>query len=153
MADRRRWNPWRALRDQHAEIEFGRVPLPRSVEGLYAWGDGRPVIVVDSNLGRRQREAALAHELVHHERGGTCSGNRLNPVGWRSVEAAEERTVDQIVAERMLDGGEVLAFCSMRAELGEPTTPADVAEEFDVAEWVAAGRLEGLRKGSHGQWD
>jgi Zn-dependent peptidase ImmA (M78 family) len=140
---RRRWSPWKALRESE-ELEFERVPMPRSIEALYAHGDGRPVILVNNCLGRRMREAALAHELIHHERGGTCSGNPLNPPGWRAVELREEREVDRIVAERMLDAGEVLAFCSMRDEMGEHTTPADVAEAFDVAEWVAERRLEGL---------
>jgi len=140
----RRWLPWKALRDHHPDVEFGRHDLPGDVEGVYAWGDGRPVILLSKRLGRRAREAALAHELVHHERGGTCSGNPLNPVGWRTVEIQEERKIDQLVAERMLDGGEVLAFASRRTEMGESTTVADVAEEFDVAEWVAAERIKGL---------
>lgn len=60
----------------------------------------------------------------------------------------EERTVDRIVAERMLPGAEVLAFCSNRAEIGEPITMVDLAEEFDVAEWIAEIALRGVTEGA-----
>ena len=128
---------------RRSEILFGRHDLPEGTEAISAGGDGRPVLVVTRSLGRRLREAALAHELVHHER-GPCSCTAT----WDYVCNKEERKVDRIVADRMLPGGEVLAFAQRRAELGEPTTVTDLAEEFDVAEWVAEIALRGATEGA-----
>lgn len=137
------WNPWKALRER-PHIGFLRAALPEGVEGLWANRGQRSAILLDSELGRRERSAVLAHELVHDERGGGCGCSPMGAEGWKYVCNREERTVDRIVAERMLDGGEVLAFCSQRAELGESTTAEDVAEHFDVATWVALERLRRL---------
>lgn len=137
------WNPWKALRER-PHIGFRRVRLPQGVDGLWANRGQRSAILLDSELGRRERSAALAHELVHDERGGGCGCSPIGAEGWRYVCNREEKAVDRIVAERLLDGGEVLAFCSRRADMGEATTASDVAEEFDVATWVAEARLRGL---------
>ena len=134
------WNPWRELRER-AHITLGRTKLPEKLGGgLYCGGD-EPVILLDTELGRRMRSSVLAHELIHDERGACgCSPN------WDYVCLKEERAVNKIVSERILPDAEVLAFVERRTELGEPTTVADLAEAFDTAEWVAAIAAERLRK-------
>jgi hypothetical protein len=136
------WDPWEELR-RRPHLFFKLAHLD-GMEAAYVPRGRRAAVIVHTELGRRARAAALGHELVHDERGGGCGCSPLGAEGWQYVCSREERAVDRIVAERMLDGGEVLAFAQRRAEFGEPTTVVDVAEEFDVAEWVAALRLQSL---------
>jgi hypothetical protein len=94
--------------------------LPDGVRGMWR-GD---TVVLDDRLGRRQRNATLAHELVHEER----------RVGWPDATPAtmerEEAIVRRITAERLVPVEE-LAELAARAELN-PVEVWEVAEHFDV---------------------
>lgn len=128
------WNPWRSLRardhilfalSQHAKIGGGAI---------YARRGDLAAIVIDPDLGRVDRNAALAHELVHDERGGI-------PIGapdW--IVRKEERSVDLEVAVRLVPVDDLLRFCLARATVG-PVSVADVAGEFEVPEPVARRAL------------
>jgi len=101
-------------------------------------------IVIDSRLSQRDRAAALAHELVHDERGVPPSSNDV-PAAWLPVIAREEGTVERIVAERLIPAVTLRAYVDSMAELGEAVTALEVAEEFDLPLVLAQRALVMLR--------
>jgi hypothetical protein len=140
------WNPWRELR-RRPHIAFTLADLPAGVEALYARRRGRAAIAVSRALPRRERAAALAHELVHDELAdeiGPAPGATAPPA-WDAVVAREEARIDREVARRCVDLDALAAFVDRRVDLDEAVDAADVAECFDVAEWVARAALEQLR--------
>lgn len=62
------YHPWRELR-RRADIDLVFAPLPPP---LHAATDGR-VIWMHDKLLQVERRCALVHELVHIERGDTCT--------------------------------------------------------------------------------
>lgn len=139
-----RWNPWRALRAR-AHIRFALDHLPDGVGGaVYGKRGDVAAIVIDRRLSQRDRAAALAHELVHDERG--CPPGRDEvPVGWWPVIVREEGFVERIVADRLVPADALRAFVDSMAEIGEPVTAAEVSEEFDIPLALAQRALETLR--------
>jgi hypothetical protein len=129
------WNPWAAAAQlPRLEIWFGDVP-----DGA-TWhrAGGRDHITIDAHADRRSRNALLAHELVHLERG----------VGYPSASARtmerEEAIVRRETARRLVPPEELAAFVARRSEV-DPITAALVAEEFDVPEGVADDALRALQ--------
>jgi hypothetical protein len=128
------------LRD-HPEITFDRAPLPEGLDAVVArWPDGDAVIVLSTELGRRQRNAALMHELVHLERGGGADTAGM-PDGWRPVVARDEHQVDDEVARRLVPVDELRRFIRGRLDSDMPVSVIDVAGEFDVIDEVARRAL------------
>lgn len=139
------WRPWRALRER-PEIEFELCDLPDGVRAIHATDGDHEAILVSRGLSPAERLAALAHELVHAERGG--SGHTLGaPATWGAAVALEEQRVDRIVAGRLVPHERLIDFVSRRLTAHERVTAADVAEEFGVPVGVAeqAMRLVGER--------
>lgn len=128
-----------------------RDDLPESTGGaVYIRQGHSAVIVLDTSLNRVERNAALAHELVHHERGGGSHDSDM-PRGWRAVAAREEMWVDREVARRLVPLDTLAELCDRTADLGEGVDPWMVAEEFDVTEAVARQALEELMRHERGQ--
>ncbi len=126
-----RWTPWRALRSR-PDVDFDRIGLPSGADAVSvaAVVDGG-VVLLDHSLSRVERRCALAHEIVHLERGGgSCDPCRVR----------EEAIVDRIVAERLVPLCEPLVFCD-HLEVVEAWM---VAEEFDVTDDVARRALATL---------
>lgn len=140
--EKRRWNPWRELRDRE-HIRFRLARLPEDLDGVYWPRGGRAAVIIGDHLPRRERAAALAHELVHDERGGGCTANGMPP-DWAPVVAREEARVERLVAERLVPTEELEDYIAVRLILGEPVEPHDVAEHFDVAESVVLTALRHL---------
>lgn len=138
-----RWNPWRELRAR-THIVFARRRLPDGLLGVHGRRGDRVAIVVDVDLDPVERNAVLAHELVHDERGGGIDAPYMPP-GWDAVVAREEHLVEREVARRLVPLDELRAFVERRRELGEPVTVGDVVEEFDVPVWVAVRACDGRR--------
>lgn len=113
------WNPWRELR-LRPNVTFIRKPLPPGAgEAVCAlWPDGDAVVVVDTKLLRRQRNEALAHELVHLERGAGSS-------------TQEEGRVHREVARRLIPLDVLRLWVDRRVASDLTVTPFDVAEDFD----------------------
>lgn len=128
MAENHRWNPWRALRERHwLTLEWCEL---RHCSGRLVDDGQRRRVQLDHRLGRRQRNAVLAHELVHDERGllyeeGTPAG----------LVEKEEFHVRRITAERLVPPGALARYIA-RLD-GEGVTAAMVADEFDVPHDVA----------------
>jgi hypothetical protein len=113
---------------------------------MYARAAARAAIVIDPGLGRRQRKAALAHELVHDEWGGGCEHRGMLPT-WHPVVSRDENRVHDEVARRLVPIAELEAFCQHRADVDGGVEPAAVAEEFDVP-WEVAARAMRFLKGT-----
>lgn len=125
-----RWNPWRALREREA-IRFARLDLPAGVDGAHAIRGEQRAIVVDRSLHRIERNAVLAHELIHDER-GHC-GPDASPL----EVLKEERRVDGEVARRLVPFDELAEFVAARLALDEAVSVGDIAEHFEVPRSVA----------------
>lgn len=141
----KRWNPWAALRGR-PELELGLVELPAVVGGaIYAPQDSWAVILIDASLSRRERKAALGHELVHHERGGGCPTNEEMPPAWDVILRRDELQVEAEVARRLVPLDELQSFVERMAlsELGGASA-SDIAEYFDVPEDVAISAVRQL---------
>lgn len=138
MSRSRAWNPWRALRAR-THLRLVHAPLPPSVRGVLVDGDPRTIVLAD-RLSRVERNATLAHELVHDERG------LLFPPGAPpALCAKEERWVSQETARRLVPLEELDELVARLEELGEPVGAAVVIEEFDVPVDVAHLALRLLR--------
>jgi hypothetical protein len=130
------WNPWAALRDRAAtRLVWQRVDGGGMVE---VSPDGDEVIVLDPRLGRRDRRAVLAHELVHLER-------RVLPHGTlRCVSVREEHQVRAETVRRLVPPHLLAEFVARTADT-EPVTAELTADEFDVPTAIALAALVSLR--------
>jgi hypothetical protein len=137
-----RWNPWRDLRARE-HIVFRRARLDGRAVGLYIEDGTRTEIVLDDRLLRRERLCVLAHELVHDERGGAVSYVG-QPDAWQAVARREELRIDREVARRLVPRAQLARWVGARLDADLPVTAEDVAEEFDVARWVALEALKML---------
>jgi hypothetical protein len=143
VADKQ-WNPWRELRSRtHIVFRLNDIADVAGGAVYYRRGD-RAAIVISPSLPRPDRAAALAHELVHDERGG--ADHEGMPPCWGPVVKRDEARVDREVARRLIDLEELAEYVEGRASIGEPVFARDVAEWFDVAEWVAQRALELLQQ-------
>jgi len=136
-----RWNPQAELDEPDSPTVLVRV-LPEGAGRAVYWRRGaRAFVVLDPSLEGCERAAALGHELIHHERGGLCDDVGM-PAAWGAVVAREERAVNREVARRMVPVDELEEFVVGMADLGLSAGPGEVAEQFDVAQWVAEVALE-----------
>lgn len=136
-----RWNPWRALRQRdHVTLRWAR--LPAGTRGLWVSDGTTATITIDARLGRVERNATLAHELVHDERGVMLTADAP-----RGVRAKEESIVADITAERLVPAVELEGFVAARVGCGEGVTAAMVAEEFEVPVRVAVRAIALLPRG------
>lgn len=139
-------NPWAELR-RRPHLVFGRAPLPADVDAVY-WPRGdQAAVILDIELGRVERKAALAHELVHDERGGGVCLEGM-PEMYATIARREELRVGRIAARHLVPVDELRAFIAARVspEL-EGVTLLEIAEEFDVTEAVARRAVELLARG------
>lgn len=119
------WNPWRALRDRaHLVLEWGLLDTP----GMIVRESARTVIWLDARLRQRDRNATLAHELIHDERGLLYT----SATPQRLIDK-EEAIVRREVARRLVP----TSVLDELAASGEQVTLRDIAERLDVPEEVA----------------
>lgn len=135
-----RWHPWRELAER-AHIVFAVRPLPAATGGaVHVRRGDRTAIVIDPVLSQVERRCALAHELVHDERGGGCDGEHM-PESWTAVVSREEQRVDDIAVERLIPPAELLRLC-VELETSCVHVDADqIAEHFHVTTTVAQRAL------------
>lgn len=130
------WDPWEALRSRpHVELRYAPEAALTGGAMLVTTRD-RAIVVLDPALGRRARRCALAHELIHEERGGGCDGYGL-PVAWDDVVARDEAAVNREVAARLVPSPALRRLAHQRADVGDPLAAWEVADAFDVDDAVA----------------
>lgn len=142
----KRWNPWAALRDQ-PELELALVDLPAIAGGAFyaPQPEGWAAILIDRRRSRRDRRALLAHELVHHERGGGCPTSDM-PSHWTVVARREEARVNIEVARRLVPLDELRAFLDRMSDSElAGATARDIADQFDVTEEIALLAVQQLQ--------
>lgn len=114
-------HPWRELRSQeHLTLHFVSLPAP-----YLAVTDGDTIWLHDRLL-QVERRCALAHELVHVERGTDC------------VDDMEETRVRRITAQRLIDTGDLINALKWGHDMGE------VADELWVTPEVLHDRIKAL---------
>ena len=138
-----RWSPWRVLKHM-PNVTMALAVLPNETGGAVLAKKGPAVVIVlDRRLTQAERKAALAHELLHLERGSTS--NCRNIRGALSVEVVrEENRIHRKVALRLVPLEELGRMVDRVADLGHGVTSADVAEEFEVPQVVASQALREL---------
>jgi hypothetical protein len=126
------WAVWDELAARpHLLLEFGEIDgADALIDDL---GEGWRRITLDSRLDRRARRAALAHELVHDERGILFDAG--SPAG---LVAVEERAVQAEVVRRLVPPADL---ADRLARSDHPVTWRDVADWFDVPRCVAEAAL------------
>lgn len=104
-----RWHPWRDARArEHLTITFDG---PVHARGRHGRGGQ---IELHPRMTQAERRSALAHELVHDERG-------IHPIE-PTLQAREERTVEALAARRLIaldDLVEVLRWTRHAEEVAE----------------------------------
>lgn len=126
-----RWDPWRALQARpHVRLDFA-VEAGLLGGAMLVLGPDLTVVVLDPALDRRARRVALAHELVHEERGGGCDAAAL-PAALDPVVARDEAEVVREVARRLVPAAALARLVAHREELHDPVAPWEVADAFDV---------------------
>lgn len=140
------WNAWRALRER-PHIKLALIELPEATGGaVYGRRGERAAIIIDPRLNRQRRHTALAHELVHDERGGGCARNGM-PDPWDAIAARDERAVDLEVARRLVPPADLEEFIQGMADIDLGVGPGEVSEQFDVCLDVAETALIALKEG------
>ena len=114
-------HPWRSLREREdITLHWADLPAP-----LHAVTDGTTVWMHDRLL-QTERRCAIAHELVHIERGTRC------------VDDAEEHRVRNITARQLIDAADLVRAVQWA------NTVEEAAEELWVTPAVLIDRLTGL---------
>jgi hypothetical protein len=143
--------PWHELRARD-DVVCGFVDLGPAEGDAFVrrLDDGRFLIGLGSHLTRRERRAALAHELEHLRRGGGAAyfGQRET---WRPVVRRDENAVDREVALRLVPQPELATLARVMDDMGEILTPELVCEHFDVPPDVAFRALTLLAQSSYGE--
>lgn len=122
------WNPWAELR-RREDIVFRLTSVAALAGGAayYRRGD-RVAIIIDPALHRVDRNAALAHELVHDE---------LGP---------KESVVAKEVARRLVPLDQLARFVDAHLDIAEGVHVDDVADHFEVPAPVARRAMELLKE-------
>lgn len=124
-------NPWKTLKAT-PEVMLRMERLDDSLGGGCYVPDpvtGLGLIKLDRRLTQRERNAVLAHELWHHERGGGCNDPAADRV--------ECRRIWRLVAEDQVPDDELRVLWVEAERSGRTIGPAEVAERFGTTEEVA----------------
>lgn len=136
------WRVWGELRRRtHIDLVWARLTGHRGrIEQL---ADGRRRILLDDRMGRVDRRAVLAHELVHDERGLLFTDD--TPIG---IVRKEEAIVRAETARRLVPLAELDEYVRRRVLDDDCVHWSDVAELFDVPRDVAEEALVQLMRRS-----
>ena len=130
------WDVWAELRRRpHVTLEW--ADLGGDGGRIDRHAGGWTIITLDYRLMQRERRAALAHELVHEERGILFDAD--TPV---ALIDKEESAVRREVAWRLCPPVELARRIRHTVDNGQPVTAQNVCEWFDVPVDVA---LEAMR--------
>lgn len=105
---------------------------------IYARRGNRAMIILSTKLRRTERDAALAHELVHDDIG------IVSPPAPDAIMERIEAIVDRRTADWLLPPDRLADWVRLRVEV-EPITAELVAQEWDVTVEIADRALSRLR--------
>ncbi len=142
------WDVWEDIEARDGLV-FGTAPLPEVTGGGLFWPSDPAVIVIDDRLEEPERREVLAHELVHHERGGARHAGQSGE--WHVVVAREEGVVNDEVARRLVPRVPLIELIRGRLALGEGTSSVEVAEAFGVSSRLARRALTLLYQETEGR--
>ncbi len=136
------WKVWDELaRRTHIELIWGLlVGRQAQIEDV---GDGRREITLDVRLRRADRRAALAHELVHDERGVFFTD--ATPI---EIVRKEEAYVEAEAVRRLVPLDELDGIVRSTVLDGGVVTVEDVCAWFDVPADVARAAMLQLKQRS-----
>jgi hypothetical protein len=137
------WHVWADLAKRpHIVLAWGAIDGASAlIEDL---GGGWRRITLDARLDRRARRAALAHELVHDERGILFDADC--PAGLVEI---EERAVRAEVTRRLVPPVALGDLVATSIEAGHQVTWRTVADTFDVPRDIATEALLALARAHH----
>lgn len=131
------WDPWTTLRAR-PDIVLAWAWLPAGHNGMVCRdGDGW-IVTLDAHLGRIGRRCALAHELIHIERGIVD--------GPAPLMVREETIVRGEVARRLVTCDELARTVTRMASIGVGVEAHHVAAFYDVTHVVAVDALRQLAR-------
>lgn len=121
------WNPWLTLRGR-ADVALVMEALPEHTGGAQVaqHPDGRYVISLDPRLGQAARNEALAHELVHVERGVLPA----DAPEW--LVEKEEARVRRLVAQRLVECPALARLAEAAEREGWALEAADILDELGL---------------------
>lgn len=130
------WDPEDATRDPD-RVRVVEDPVAAIMGGAFVLHrDGIHLIVVDPSLHPWLRRVAMAHEMVHVERGIVDCAE--TPAGWDALVEREEVRVREEVTDRLAPPPAVDAFVAQCLAAGEPVVLDEFAAPFQLPEDVAA---------------
>jgi hypothetical protein len=137
----RGWDVWGELRRRrHLVLEFDELD-PGERGRIDDMPNGYRQITLDTRLTQRERRASLCHELIHDERGILFPA--CTPL---AVIAKEEARVRDATAERLVPLDLLDDFVRWRVIDFGRVHWRDVADEFEVPEYVARRAMEILEQ-------
>lgn len=125
------WDPWAAAEGRlHVQLVWRKLPEETGGAAVVRQ-EGVAVVFLDPRLSGPERRVALAHELIHDERGGGAwHPDQVDT--WGAVVAAEECRVDVEVARRLVPVTELLEAAEAAWDFGHQVTAAELAAEYEV---------------------
>jgi hypothetical protein len=133
------WDPWGAADARGVRVATDQVA--DLLGGAFgSWWHGVQIVVLSPSLAAPARRAALAHELIHLERGGGIDLPGM-PAAWAWEVAREEARVDDEVALRLVPRS-VLSSAARDGDRSADELAADLDVPVELV-WRAA-RLAGL---------
>ena len=116
-------HPWRRFRDEWGHVTLELMPLRGDYQALT---DGRRVIM-DPRLLQVERRCAIAHEIVHLERGEHCT-----------QDPEVEAVADRIAARRLIP------FDALASAMAWSDQIEEIADELWVTPQIAQARIDSL---------
>lgn len=118
------WNPWAALRQrEHLTLRWARLRGCREV--IVDRPEGR-TIYLEASLCQRDRNALLAHALVHDER------TLYDPDAPQALVDHEEAQVRRITTDRLVPPRLLECEIERLISLGDPVHAVAIVDIFDV---------------------
>jgi hypothetical protein len=124
------WNPWRELRRRpHLLLRWGHLgSMGGRIDDL---PNGMRQITLDIDLDRVHRNAVLAHELIHDERGLPPWGTPFD------LRTREERAVREETVRRLVPVDLLADFVNLQVADHGCCEWREVAEHFEVPRDIA----------------
>lgn len=129
--------------DVEDHVELVDMPVP-GLLALYARQGDDWVVLVDRRLSPAERALAVAHELVHHERGGGCHHPDM-PAAWHAVVRRDEHAVERTVVVRAAPMAALRGLVRARVRSGQTVEAQEVAAELDLPVELTRRALELVR--------